>query len=212
VHEIYRTRLDALGESWRAWGELGESLTDAQWSTPTRCTGWNVAAVYAHHSVFPLVMSEPPPLVDAAAAGQPLTAAEILRRFNSPGGVAHSMAETVAEVAITDVGRHTRRELVERFAQAGPPVIHRLRAAQPRLVLPWPASGGVTTLVEALRIVLMEATVHLLDIQRALHYPPAVPDLALADTARLLAEVASAVEFIEAATGRSTDSPLPVLR
>jgi len=211
VDEIYRTRLDALDETWQAWGELGESLTDEQWSTPTRCTGWDVAAVYAHHSACPLAMSEPPPLVETAAE-QPLTAVEILRRFNSPGGVAHSMAETVAEVAVADVGTHTRRELVERFVGRGPRVLHQLRAARPTLVLPWPASGGVTTLVEALRIVLMEATVHLLDIQRALDYPPGVPDLALADTARLLAEVAPAVEFIEAATGRSTDSPLPVLR
>jgi len=211
VDEIYRIRLDALEETWRAWGELGERLTDGQWSTATRCTGWDVAAVYAHHSAFPLAMSEPPPLVDGPA-GQPVTAVEILRRFNSPGGIAHSMAETVADVAVADVGAHTHRELIERFVEYGPRVVHRLRAARPTLVLPWPASGGVITLVEVLRIVLMEATVHLLDIQRALEYPPDVPDLALNDTTRLLAELAPAVEFIEAATGRSADSPLPVLR
>jgi hypothetical protein len=32
------------------------------------------------------------------------------------------------------------------------------------------------------------------------------------DTAQLLAELAPAVELIDAATGRSTHSPLPVLR
>ena len=211
MDETYRTRLDALEATWATWGELGESLTDAQWSTPTRCTGWDVAAVYAHHSVFPLVMSEAPPPVDDSTA-RPLTAVEILRRFNAPGGVAHAMAETLVEIAVADVGAHTHRELIERFVQCGPRVLGQLRAARPTAVMPWPASGGVTTLVEALRIVLMEATVHLLDIQRALRRPPAVPDLALEDTARLLAEMAPPVEFIEAATGRSTESPLPVLR
>jgi hypothetical protein len=66
--------------------------------------------------------------------------------------------------------------------------------------------------VEALRIVLTEATVHLLDVQRALGRPPTVPSPALKDTVQLLAEVAPAVEFIEAAAGRSSHSPLPVLR
>jgi len=211
MDEIYRARLDALAETWRAWGELGESLTDAQWSTATRCAGWDVAAVYAHHSGFPLAMITPPPVLDGPAE-QPLTAAEILRRFNSAGGVAHSMAGTVADAAVTDAAARSRRELVERFVVHGPRVLHRLGEAQASLVVPWPAAGGVTTLVEALRIVLMEATVHLLDVQRALGYPPVVPVRALEDTARLLADLAPAVEFIEAATGRSADSPLPVLR
>jgi hypothetical protein len=54
--------------------------------------------------------------------------------------------------------------------------------------------------------------VHLLDVQRALDHPPVVPTPALQDTVQLLAELAPAVEFIEAATGRSACSPLPVLR
>ncbi|MGH3975580.1 MAG: hypothetical protein ACRDS9_19950 [Pseudonocardiaceae bacterium] len=65
---------------------------------------------------------------------------------------------------------------------------------------------------QALRIVVLEATVHLLDVRRAVGHPPVVPPPALKDTAQLLAEVAPAVELIEAATGRSTHSPLPVLR
>jgi hypothetical protein len=67
-------------------------------------------------------------------------------------------------------------------------------------------------LSEGLRIVLLEATVHLLDIQRALGQPPELPGTALAHTASLLAEVAPGVELIEVATGRSATSPFPVLR
>jgi len=70
----------------------------------------------------------------------------------------------------------------------------------------------MTTWVEALRIVLMESVVHLLDVVNGLARAPEIPADALHETALLLAEVADPVRFIEAATGRSPDSPLPVLR
>jgi hypothetical protein len=63
------------------------------------------------------------------------------------------------------------------------------------------------TLREALRTVVLEATVHLLDVPRAIGHPPDAPPLAVEDTAQLLAELASAVEFIEAATGRAAHAP-----
>lgn len=78
--------------------------------------------------------------------------------------------------------------------------------------MPWPESDAVITLGAGLRILVLEATVHLLDLQRALDHPPAVLLQALKETAQLLVELAPAVEFIEAATGRSTHYPLPVLR
>ena len=46
----------------------------------------------------------------------------------------------------------------------------------------------------------------------ALDITPAVPEVALRETALLLAAMAPPVELIEAATGRSASSPLPVLR
>lgn len=67
-------------------------------------------------------------------------------------------------------------------------------------------------LVEVLRVLLMEATVHLLAVLRALNLPPALPPAATTDTALLLAEMAPPVDFIETATGRTATSPLPVLR
>jgi hypothetical protein len=71
---------------------------------------------------------------------------------------------------------------------------------------------AVLPLVEALRVVLLQATVHLLDVLRALDLPPDPPPTAMTDTALLLAEMAPPLDFIETATGRSTTSPLPVLR
>lgn len=211
VGDVYLGRLEALEQIWWVWGQLGEGLAEEQWSVATRCPGWDVAALYAHHSVFPVAMSAPPPPVDDPV-GEPLTAVEILRRFNAPDGVAHSMAGTVADTAVSEAAAHTRRDLVDRFSVHGPRALRGLRQAKATVVVPWPASGGVITLVEALRIVLLEATVHLLDVQRALDHAPVVPPQALLDSVQLLAELAPAVEFIEAATGRLVRSPLPVLR
>jgi uncharacterized protein (TIGR03083 family) len=210
MEDVYSGRLDALEQTWRVWAELGDGLSEDQWSTATRCPGWDVAALYAHHSAFPRNMSALLPLLDAV--GEPVTAGELVRRFNAPDGVAHTMAETVAVQVVSDAAQLTRKELVDRFSVHGPRALQRLRQAEATLVVPWPGSGAVITLGEALRIVILEATVHLLDVQRALGHPPVVPPPVLKDTALLLAELAPAVEFIEAATGRSTHSPLPVLR
>ncbi|MGH3883749.1 MAG: maleylpyruvate isomerase N-terminal domain-containing protein [Pseudonocardiaceae bacterium] len=209
MDDVYMDRVDTLERIWQIWAQLGDSLTEEQWSAGTRCPGWDVAALYAHYSAFPLLLSARLPLPDGPV-GEPATAVEILRRFNAPDGAAHTMAETVADWAVLEAAAHTRRELVDRFRVHGPRGLQRLRQAEATALMPWPVSGAVVTLVEALRIVLMEATVHLLDLQRALNHPPVVPTPALQGTVHLLAELAPAVELIEAATGRSTHSPLPV--
>jgi uncharacterized protein (TIGR03083 family) len=208
---VYAGRLEALEQTWQVWAELGRKMTEPQWSSPTRCPGWDVAALYAHHSGFPVALSAPPP-PPARPTGEPITAVEVLRRFNAPGGAASTLAQAVADQAVTQAAQHDRGELVDRFRVLAPRVVDRLRTAQADLVVPWPAAEAGITLVETLRIVLMEATVHLLDLQRALELAPDVPAAPLGSTVRLLAEVAPAVELIEAATGRSATSPLPVLR
>ncbi|MGC7096237.1 maleylpyruvate isomerase N-terminal domain-containing protein [Amycolatopsis lurida] len=205
----FHGRVDALARTWQVWAELGEGLTEAQWGLPSRCPGWDVAALYAHHSAMPR---------DLHAAGTPagepegavLTAAAALRRFNSEGGLAATAGPEVADEAVADAAATSRRALVERFTVLGPPVLDRLRAAGPDLRAVW-RPGVVLPLAEAVRIVLLEATVHLLDVRRALGQAPDAPADALADTAALLAEMAPPVELIEAAAGRSAVSPLPVL-
>lgn len=206
----YDRRLVALGETWKVWAELGRSLTGERWAVATRCAGWDVASVYAHHSRFPLALSAAPP-PPAPVPGRPLSAPEVLRGYNRPGGVAEASAGAVEKAAVDEAARVTRAELVERFAVLGPTAAAGLRAADPALIVAWPSVETGVHLGEAVRIVVMEATVHLLDVQRALGMPPAVPEVALDETARLLAEVAPAVDLIEAATGRG-GAPFPVLR
>ena len=87
-----------------------------------------------------------------------------------------------------------------------------IREHDPGEPVPWPAADGVTTWGEAVRIVLLESTVHLLDVLDALGRPPQVPAPALRGTAHLLAELADPLALIEAATGRATTTVFPVLR
>jgi uncharacterized protein (TIGR03083 family) len=212
---FYPYRLDALEQTWQVWSQLGGSLSEPQWSAASRCPGWDVACLYAHHSQFLLALSAPPPHapeVSPEVSGQPQTAVQVLRAFNAPGGIASTAAPAVADQAAREAAQHKPAELAERFTRLGPVAIRRLRTARPDLVVPWPPVPSGVMLGEGLRIMLMEATVHLLDVQRALGRPPTVPGTALAHTASLLAEVAPGVELIEVATGRSANSPFPVLR
>ncbi len=210
--DTFGERLDALDRTWQVWARLGATLSEGQWSAPSRCTGWDVAAVYAHHSAFPLLLSGPGPPMPADLPDAPITAVEILRGFNAAGGAAYTMAAAVADGAVQAAAAHTRAELVERFDVQGQAAVRRLRGSEPTAVVPWPAARAGVTVVETLRIVLMEAVVHLLDVQRALDLAPDVPPSGLRQTAQLLADLAPPVNLIEAATGRSAISPLPVLR
>jgi hypothetical protein len=70
---------------------------------------------------------------------------------------------------------------------------------------------GLLRLDEAVSIGVMEATVHLLDLRHALGQPADLPADGLAQTAAVLVAMAPPVDLIEAATGRSTATPFPVL-
>jgi hypothetical protein len=159
-----------------------------------------------------LALSGPRPAASAGNASTPRTAADVLRGYNVPGGVAHRLAQLVEDRAAEDARLVDRSELVERFEEPARHAVSSLRIAGPDSPVPWPQTQGLVRLGEAVRIVLLEAVVHLLDVLDALGRTPGVPEAALRDTVGLLAEVPSQVELIEAATGRTRASPLPVLR
>jgi uncharacterized protein (TIGR03083 family) len=207
----YPELVDALTAIWQDWAALGERLTGESWLRPTRCVGWDVRAVYAHHSAFPLLLTAAPPS-PGVPLGPPLAASEVLRRFNAPGGVAHALADRVAAQARAGAAAVGTDELVERFRTVAPQALRRLRDADPHLVIPWATAETPTSVRELLRIVLLEGTVHLLDVLRALDEAPDVPAAALDVTAAVLADMAPAVQFVEYATGRTPASPFPLLR
>jgi hypothetical protein len=170
---------------------------------------WNVVALAAHHSMFPGGLTR---LVTQRVDGPPTmaSAAALLRYFNQPDGLATTKSGAVAEQARTVSEQVSHEDIVERFDRDGPRAITAIRAAGP-IVIDYFGHATIP-LREALAVGLLEATVHLLDLQRALDQTPAVPEAALAETAALLAAVADPVAVIEAASGRVKTSPFPVIR
>lgn len=206
----YRDRVDALDSVWACWAGTAGTLTGEGWARPSRCAGWDVAALYAHVGMFPHAVRNAPPL--PAEPGVPLTAAEILRGFNAPDGVAHEMAAEVADGAVRSAVERGPDGLRRIFTHDSPQAVEILRKHACGDRVPWPAAAGVTTWGEAVRIVLLESTVHLLDVLDALDRAPDVPPTALRETAHLLAEIADLVALVETATGRTATPVFPLLR
>jgi uncharacterized protein (TIGR03083 family) len=202
-------RCGTLGATWRAWGATLSDMPSEAWAAPTRLPGWDVAALAAHHGMYVRGLRK---IVAAPASGPPeiASAAELLRRFNVPDGAATRLAGAVADQAREISGTATPAELTARFTDDAPEVVRLVAGTGPVVVHYF--SHGTIALGEALAMAVLEAAVHLLDLQRAIGVEPDVPVTALALCATMLANVADPVAFVEAATGRTTDSPLPVIR
>jgi hypothetical protein len=74
------------------------ALDAAAWQRETRLPGWEVPALAAHASVLVRglgVLSSQPLDTEPAVC----SAADMLRGFNSPGGVATTLARGIAEMA-----------------------------------------------------------------------------------------------------------------
>jgi uncharacterized protein (TIGR03083 family) len=200
-------RLTTLDKLWAVWAEHGQAMTDDQWRRVTRLGTWDVRSLYAHAASWPFAFAG---FVNQVRDDAPVaTAAALLRYFNGPDGVAHRQRDQVAAAAREDAARYSTAQLVEQFATAGPRAI---ATARQRGDVAVDYFGQVVLrLDDAVSIGILEATVHLLDLQRALDQTPNVPADGLAHTAALLAELAPPVDFIEAATGRRAADLFPVL-
>jgi uncharacterized protein (TIGR03083 family) len=201
-------RLTTLDTLWSVWAQQGLAMTDEQWTLPTRLGTWDVRSLYAHVGSLPAAFTG---LADWVRDAEPThaTAAALLRDFNAPDGAAHRFRDWAAAGARDDAAKHSTAQLVERFADAGPQAIATARRLGPVTVDYF--GQAVVPFAEAASIAIMEATAHLLDLQRALGRPPDVPAAGLAHTTSLLAEMAPPVDFIEAATGRRPADPFPIL-
>jgi uncharacterized protein (TIGR03083 family) len=201
-------RLTTLEALWSVWAEHGRAMTDDQWRLPTRLGDWDVRSLYAHAGSWPFMFSM---VVDRVRDSEPThaTAAALLCEFNAPDGVAHSMRDKVAAGAREDATTYSTEQMVEQFTGTGPRAI--ATARQLGSVVVDYFGRALLPLDEAVSIGIMEATVHLLDLRRALGEPPDVPVEGLTHTAAVLVQMAPPVDFIEAATGRSATDLFPVL-
>jgi len=190
------------------WARHGQAMTDDQWLRPTRLGDWDVRSLYAHAARWPLLFSM---LVDRVRDADPThaTAAALLRDINAPNGIAHTSREKVATDGREGAATYTAAQMVEQFAGAGPRSIDTARRLGPVVVDYF--GLALLGLDEAVSIGIIEATVHLLDLQRALGQPPEVPVGGLTHTTAVLVQMLPQLDFIEAATGRSTTDVFPVL-
>ncbi|MDH6680600.1 uncharacterized protein (TIGR03083 family) [Rhodococcus sp. LBL1] len=199
---------DLLIGLWRMWAKRAEELSDEQWTTETRLPGWTVRDVYVH--VTPDVMIAMLAAPAAEGDAQVTSAAEMLRVFNADPVATEPMhaqlAEMVRQIA-ADVDRET---LVERFDTELPEAFMGLTGLSRDTVIAHPILESVS-LGAFLDMAIMEATVHWLDVIDAVGGP--APEEAAVERARdILAAVADPLAFVEAATGRSSQTVLPVMR
>jgi len=137
-------------------------------------------------------------------------AAEMLRRLNAPGGIAHTSADDIADQAATDATTLTPDDAVMRFTECAE--ILRATPMSKEVVISYPVVGTTTTLAVVAEIALMEATVHLLDLADAVGgVQPSKP--ALAATRDLLIAIPDPIAAIEALAGRADPATvLPAIR
>jgi uncharacterized protein (TIGR03083 family) len=199
---------EVLADTWERWARRCADLTPEQWSTPTRCSGWDVAALLAHvcpdPSMFDMlnnaVIDESPAVTDAA---------EMLRRFNEPDGIAHTSADSLAEQAMSDAETLTPESAAARFAECAR--ILRATPMSDETVIAY-SSVGSTTLSVIAETALMEATVHLLDLADAVGgIEPSAQ--ALTATRDLLIAVPDATAAVEVLAGRTNPAAaVPAIR
>ena len=202
-----RPAADTLGELWAVWAAYGSRLTPQQWDAPTRLEPWTVRALFAHTAQWPHWLGH----VATQVCDSPPThesAADLLRAFNAPDGVATLNRSEVAARAVDQATQFAPEQMTAAFAQVGPQSLDAARELGDAVVNY--LGTGRLRIVEVLGIGIVEATVHLLDLQRALGEQPSVPAAALAHTSATLTRMADPVTFIEALTGRG-DSLAPVL-
>lgn len=203
----YADRLETLHLLWSHWAAQGRALTEEQWRRSTRLEAWDARSLYAHAAGWPYGFSK---LVDRVSDTEPTyeSAADLLRELNRPDGAIRRDDKRIAALASQDATTYTTEQLVEQFASAGPKAIDRAQRLGNVVVDYGPAK---MRLYEAVSIGVVEATVHLLDLHRALETTPDVPEAGLRHTVWVLSQMAPPVDFIEVATGRSPAPVFPVM-
>jgi uncharacterized protein (TIGR03083 family) len=193
-----------LTDLWARWRESGRRLAHEQWSGPTRLERWRIRDLYAHVAraipTFENLLASP-----VGTPAEISHAADYFARLR--GGPAS--ADEVARIAVRFAADTGDAALPEFFGEPGTEVLAAARALKPEAVLA--SIAGPIQLHSYLVTRIVEATVHLLDLQHALGAEAMVPEPALLRTVRVLVQLIPSASFIDLATGRSADPVFPVL-
>jgi uncharacterized protein (TIGR03083 family) len=203
----YQDNTLALADLWDVWAAIGSSLKPEQWTLATRCEDWDVQALFAHVSagIGGLLSLLNERKVDSAP--DLVRATDIIRVVKPSPEVAQKLALRVSAMAIEDARSQTPAALVERLA-SGREVC--LLAQQHLGDVADYFGRGNATIAGSVDLRVVEAAVHLLDLQASLGMPADLPESAVAVTMEFLVGLVPAVDFIEAATGRTTAQFFPL--
>ncbi|OBB33117.1 hypothetical protein A5792_11920 [Mycolicibacterium peregrinum] len=208
---VGRSLRDTLADAWERWGRRCAELTAAQWRTATRCGAWDVQSLVAHVCPEATTFDE---LVKAQVEGPPAVtdAAEVLRIFNQPDGVANTTADRIAAQAVQEASRLSPAAASARFGDAAAQLRRMPEMAGARdTVIRYPVVGS-TTLGVVAEVALLEATVHLLDLADAVG-GVAPSAAALAAARDLLIAVPDPATAVEALAGRTpAHAVVPTIR
>jgi uncharacterized protein (TIGR03083 family) len=203
----YQDNTLVLADLWDDWAEIGSSLAPEQWILKTRCDDWDVQALFAHVSTGVGGLLS---LVNERRVEVPpdhVRAIDIIRALKPSQEVAQKLAVRVSAMAIEDAGSQDPASLVERFRNGGGVCL----LAQQHLTDVADYFGrGYATIAGSVDLRVVEAAVHLLDLQAALGLPLALPESGITVTMEFLVGLVPALDFIEAATGRTTAQFFPV--
>ncbi|MFK0114188.1 maleylpyruvate isomerase family mycothiol-dependent enzyme [Streptomyces sp. NPDC091217] len=195
-----------LAELWHAWLSYGRKIGPDAWEQHSGIGEWSVKELFGHVARQIGVLEDMLRRATSrtAAAVDFPTAADYFANFRDWREEASALSARTAVVYAVD---HSTAHMIAEFERAGDVVA--LLSESLDQVLPTPfgtatARGYLTTRV-------VEATVHLVDLQRALGLAEHVPERASEVTALLLLEMCPRQAFIDAATGRGRTDFLPVL-
>ena len=203
----YHDNTLALADLWDSWAEIGSNLKPEQWKLPTRCEDWDVQALFAHVSagVGGLLTLLNERNVDSAP--DLVRATDIIRALKPSQEVAQKLAVRVSAMAIEDSRSQDPASLVDRLRSGREVCI----LAQQHLhdVVDYFGRGNATV-AGSVDLRIVEAAVHLLDLQASLGVPADLPESGRSVTMEFLVGLLPAVDFIEAATGRTTAQFFPL--
>ena len=199
---MIQEELDRLEGLWRLWAELGESMSEEDWALPTVNEKWSVKETYAHHSQA-VGRLEEFQQAQTALPAEHHRAADFFLQFTQRS----DDAALVAEAAAREAESTSIDELIDAFKRRGPAAIESARMVQDDVVQ---TDEGRIRFSEWLKTRVVEAVVHLIDLQEALGKTPDVDEAALRETAYVLIDFTDPVRFIKMATGRSEEKLFPV--
>lgn len=192
--------VDLLASLWNAWHQAGTRLSEAGWTAASGLGDWRVRELYAHVSRGVTTLAN---LVAQPIGGNP-ELPHAAAYFAALRPAADAASKQVAAAAAEWASRPTH-VLVGDFGAPASAVLNAVRVNGNAVVK---TIAGSMHVYDYLLTRVLEATVHLLDLRRAIIDAPDVTADALRRTIDVLSDLLPAEEFVALATGRAVSTAM----